>query len=448
MCVAKKYALYVLLLLWSFGASGQKEMDNWFFGFNAGVSFSGGAPAPLPGGKVFSSEGSSSVSDENGNLLFYTDGMHIWNRQHQLMTNTKLDGDTIATQSALIVKYPGSRTLYYVFTAGAVENNTGSVKYSIVDMSLNNGLGDLKPGSVNITLADETCEKIAAIKHPNTNDIWLITHLFNSNRFLVYKIDCRGIQAQQTYDVGSVIDGRVGNAIGYLKGSPDGQYLAMASFLGNVEVFQFNNLTGEISAPRSIGSNPGHVCRSYGIEFSPHSKLLYVTSIYNCGDYGPYDIDQFDLEAPDLWTSRVNLSQGTGAAPGALQLGRDGKIYVATVGAGFLGVINEPDVVGVGCGFNAQAVTLNINGKSGLGLPNAVSGFTRTLLGEDTTLCEPFSFTRNVTLENTTYLWSTGSTAKSVTVNQYGKYWLEITTKCIKLGKWQKRFACVFEFIL
>src|SRR5688572_17254032 len=97
------FQLIVLLLL-SSASQGQKEMDNWFFGYNAGITFAGGAPAPLAGGQLRGPEGCSSVSDEQGNLLFYTDGIHIWNRNHQVMFNStpRLNGDTIATQSSLI----------------------------------------------------------------------------------------------------------------------------------------------------------------------------------------------------------------------------------------------------------------------------------------------------------------------------------------------------------
>lgn len=415
-------------LLFAVPSFAQQEMNNWYFGYNAGLTFQNGVAEPISGGNIFSGEGCASVSDQHGQLLFYTDGIRVWNRMHALI-NSNLSGDTIAAQSSLIVKVPGSDYQYYLFSVGAAENDNGALSYSIIDMQLNNGLGDIVPGTANTLLVDGTCEKVAAVKHHNTNDVWLITHLFNSDQFLVFKINCQGISASpQRFNIGSVVDGQVGNAIGYLKVSPDGSYLAIANFRGEVDVFNFNNYTGAISNARKIGVNPGRVCRSYGVEFSPDSKWLYVSSIYNCGDVGEYDIDQYQVDAVDLNTSRVNLVHGFGNAPGALQLGSDNRIYIAYNNSSYIGAILYPDLQGLACTLQENFLQLPAGAKSGLGLPNAIAGFTRTLLAKDTSFCEVFTYTSNIPLENTTYLWNTGSTSESITVNQYGSYWVEITT--------------------
>ena len=120
-------------------AAAQKEADKWFFGNFAGLDFSSGVPASLNGSAIYTNEGCSSISDVAGNLLFYTDGITVWNQQHQIMPNgTGLLGASSCTQAALIVPQPGSTTLYYLFTNDEYGGPNGFC-YSIVDMSLQGG---------------------------------------------------------------------------------------------------------------------------------------------------------------------------------------------------------------------------------------------------------------------------------------------------------------------
>ena len=156
---------------------GQGDSNNWYFGSNAGVTFTSGAPVALTNGALSTTEGCATISDAAGNLLFYTNGISIWNRNYVTMPNgTGLLGNTSSTQSAIIVQQPNNNNIFYVFTvAGAA-----SLCYSVVDMTLNAGLGDVTAVK-NVALCSPVTEKVTAIKHCNNNDIWVITHLSSSN---------------------------------------------------------------------------------------------------------------------------------------------------------------------------------------------------------------------------------------------------------------------------
>lgn len=85
----------------------QNQANNWYFGVNAGLTFNTTPPSALTDGVVNTAEGSATMSDASGNLLFYTDGITVWNRNHQIMPNgTGLLGDPSAAQSAIIVPKP------------------------------------------------------------------------------------------------------------------------------------------------------------------------------------------------------------------------------------------------------------------------------------------------------------------------------------------------------
>tara|TARA_B110000858_G_C17785847_1_gene467253 strand:- start:1544 stop:1972 length:429 start_codon:yes stop_codon:yes gene_type:complete len=137
----RKLLLFVLCL--PFLGLAQKEGNIWYFGENAGLDFNNGSPVALTDGMLNTSEGCASICDANGNLLFYTDGMLVYNKNHGIMPNgTGLLGHSSSTQSAIIVKKPMSNNLYYIFTVDDIFNtNGGAVTYSIVDMSLDGGLG-------------------------------------------------------------------------------------------------------------------------------------------------------------------------------------------------------------------------------------------------------------------------------------------------------------------
>ena len=61
--------LFTLLLF------SQQEASNWYFGRNAGLKFhENGTVTALSDGQLNTWEGCATISDAEGNLLFYTDG--------------------------------------------------------------------------------------------------------------------------------------------------------------------------------------------------------------------------------------------------------------------------------------------------------------------------------------------------------------------------------------
>src|SRR6266487_6065397 len=110
-------ATVFILVLISFSLSAQKEGYIWYFGYNAGLDFNYGSPPKvLTDGQVHAYEGCATISTKFGKLLFYTDGITVWDRTHQAMPNGKgLLGNNSSTQSGIIVPYPGNANLYFLF---------------------------------------------------------------------------------------------------------------------------------------------------------------------------------------------------------------------------------------------------------------------------------------------------------------------------------------------
>src|SRR5688572_14026134 len=161
----------------------QNETKKWYFGAQAGLDFMG-PPTILTNGMMSPWEGCASIADAAGALLFYTDGITVWNKTHAVMANGNgLMGNSSTTQSGVIVKRPGSTTIYYVFTADA-QGAPNGLRYSIVDMSLAAGNGSVTVK--NTLLFTPTTERITAVRHCNGVDVWIVTHDWNSANFSTY----------------------------------------------------------------------------------------------------------------------------------------------------------------------------------------------------------------------------------------------------------------------
>lgn len=360
----------------------QKEGNIWYFGTNAGIDFNSGSAVALNDGALSTTEGCACISDANGQLLFYTDGITVWNRYHQQMPNgTGLHGDPSSSQSGVIVPAPGRKNIYYVFTIGLISSEFG-FEYSLVDMNADNGMGDVveknHPILVNVT------ERITAVRHRNNKDMWIITHEWNSDAFYAYTLSAAGFNFQPVIShTGMTHQGSDGNSIGLLKSNPDGSNLAIAiRDEKKFELFDFDNQTGLISNPITIDA-PGV---TYGIEFSPNGSLMYVSA--GSDAY----LAQYDLQAGSA--ENIIASQYVLKSPdhdgwsGALQIAPDGKIYLTIYAKSFLGVINNPNLRGAACNYVYEGFALN--GASGqLGLPTFIqSYFEQTVFEEKVTYFE------------------------------------------------------------
>ena len=356
----KRFFLALLPLLLAGAARAQRPTDIWYFGQQAGLSFAdGNEPKPLNDGKMSTYEGCAVATNSKGQLLFYTNGETVWNRQHRPMPNgTKLMGSGSSTQSALIVPDPGSGNIFYIFTV-APQGAPNGLRYSIVDRTRAEGLGDLP--RVNLLLVQPVAEKLAAVRHANGHDTWVLAHRWNSNAFGSYLVTADGVSGKPLMsNVGSMNAGPGRNAIGALKFSPDGQHLAAALWreTNKFEIYDFDRNTGKVSNPRSFGP----YAEAYGVEFSPDGTKVYGTC--NGVGGGQTEIWQFDLKTK----TKTLVGKSANRKIGALQLGPDGRIYVAREDNPNLGVITAPNAPGGDCRYVDEGLKLG-GRRSKLGLP-------------------------------------------------------------------------------
>jgi hypothetical protein len=370
-----KYSFYLFSFI-SLMAYSQKENSQWYFGNKAALDFLSGAPLSANGSSMASVEGCVSMADTSGNLLFYSNGATVWNKNHAIMDNgSGLMGNQSTTQSSFVVKKPGANTnIYYLFSLGQL--GTGSLGYSIIDMSLAAGLGSVT--TKNDTLAENMTEKLHGALHCNGKDIWVVGHKYNSNEFYAYLMSAAGINTVPVISsVGAlhgVSNGTLNGSAGAMKISPNGKKIGIGSTLSQItEILDFNPANGQVSNGVVISTS----IQPYGCEFSADGSKFYVTELNTTN----YQLHQWDLCAGSA-SAIINSHQiiaslsSTVGGFGSMQLAPDGKIYIAAFQATFVSVINNPNTSGSGCNFTQQGVSIAPN-NSIRGLPNHISSSHR-----------------------------------------------------------------------
>ncbi|MDC0950357.1 PKD domain-containing protein, partial [Flavobacteriaceae bacterium] len=472
----KNLFIYALFLVSILGFS-QAEASHWYFGEGAGLIFDLSTDTVSATtdaeNTINTNEGCSSIADFNGNLLFYTDGRNVWDKNHNIMPNANypangLLGDPSSTSSGLIVPKPGNPDQYYVFTvdephhqnafafpnqgpadqsgnslpnytfsgggnAGAVpeadDGFNNGLAYSLVDLSLNGGNGDVVPSEKNIQLitydptdqgqASYKCsEKITAVEHADGASYWVLTHFMD--KFYAFRIDNSGVNTSpQETQIAPLINytGYRRNGIGYMKASPDGTKIAVAhrqngntegqtaNATGSVWIYDFDNSSGTLSNPSNLLPDSG----PYGLEFSPDSSKLYVSN--------DSSVIQFDLFSPSpsnslafIHTNSFNPLQNRVPFIGALQLGPDGRIYIAnTDDYNSLDVINEPNELGVNSDYVQNGLALAPGTSAVIGLPPFIqSFFLASIVFENSCVDDDIQFSVNTTQNYDSISWDFG----------------------------------------
>ena len=392
----------IIFLVFSVSLFGQKEANNWAFGYGAGLDFSTSPPTffksnlTVPSGLF--TEGGTSISDAAGNLLFYSDGQSLYRGNGTRVTN-KLRGSFSAAQSGLVIPHPGDPNLYYLFTLDDFRGGDGFryTTYDISKVAASGEVGDLVTPLVgratenvttNVTLIPTTTtllgrrssgplEGLTAVARTDKLGFWVIVKKGISDpltgsrsiEFHVYGIDATGLST--TSKIYSLITG-YSSDISQIKASPDGTHLAVSFlFREAILLLDFDAATGIVSNLRDLPNLSARrpiIQDPYGLEFSPSGQYLYVSERGTTSSFkgSPgifrYDISPTTIGNPAQIGSDIDIVDyptafgfGAGAYLGGLQMGPDGVIYIAVadnlfpsgkaadVPSAYVGTIKNPD---------------------------------------------------------------------------------------------------------
>ncbi|MFZ4707993.1 MAG: PKD domain-containing protein, partial [Bacteroidales bacterium] len=443
----KNRVVSVIALLCGFFAGincyAQKEANNWYFGFQQAVNFATGNPALVANSAMNTPYGSTSISDSLGNLLFYSNGQIIYDRNNLMMPHgDKLLSNDNATSPCVAFQKPGDQYQYYLFTVSGspIDQKGPCVNYSVIDMRLNGGTGDIIPTQKNIAVpaADSVYQTIGAVKHGSIDAYWLIVRNHGiPNQFSSFLVESSGVN--QTPVVSSCALNYSASNLSQseiIKISPNGKYLLYAARnqnsgnYGDVELYNFNNITGQLSL--ALIFNTGE--RNTGAEFSANSEYLYLSNSHWMPVLLKHDcwITQFDLKKVNDITlfqnsAYVMVHDTLNHMPyGNLQLANNGKIYFVQpkdVGASYtsyLGVIDYPYLAEASCNIQLNLVHLTMPIIEGL--PTFVSSFMVQFDWKGTCVGDPVKFKSKFYPPPVSSLWnfddpSSGSNNTSIDLN-------------------------------
>ncbi len=405
-----------------------KRANHWYYATNIALDFTCAPPTDVPGCQLGSSECATTMSTANGDLLFYSDGVRVWDRNNNLMPNgSGLAGSTSTVQGALAVPHPGNPNRYFLFTAGSSIEDMGLVglNYSEIDMTLNAGNGDVVVATKNTFLFSPNEEKLTAVRNASNTGYWVTAQEKSGNSWYTYEVTAAGVNPTPVISVTGP-NARVDNSL-MAKFSPDGNWLATQNGCQGgsnaaVTVYKFNNATGVIDYAWSDCGTPG-----FKMEFSPNSTKLYA---------GATRIYQYDLSAGGgtgvgndttaVKASRTEVSTATRQGNVGMQLGPDCKLYIATRefgfgGSSYIGAFNNPNEAGAACNIQPNIFTPTNGSISSIGhFPNFVTSFFENpcndsieveLTPNDTVICAGESITLEAFVDNPcayTITWNTG----------------------------------------
>ncbi len=441
------FLLPVFYFLFQGSVSGQKENNIWAFGVRAGIDFNSGSAVPFITA-IDQMEGSASVCDADGRLLFYTDGSRIWNRNHDLMLNGQLIAPNSSfylygyptqstSQATTIVPVPGNNSLYYVFSLEALDNYEGKIRtpclyYSLVDMRLNNGLGDVVPGKKMILLDTGMSEKLTVVQGVDCN-VWVLAKPIYHGVYYAYNISSAGID---TIPVVSVVGQLTPESYtsGPLVAAHSGRMLVAANWphgwlsnsQGGIELYDFDKSTGILSNERVLSYSSS--CR--GACFSPNDSLLYISGLPT------FSLYQFNVSlgtVAAISASAIEVGSSLFAIKASMQLGPDGKIYIANQNL-YLHVIEHPNVPGLGCTPVNWGVQLVYGSHMMLGLSAEIVTalmYKDTVSGvRDVSLCARDSIRVVVDAPGQNYIWADGVQGRTRMISQAGTYIVSYQDQC------------------
>ena len=337
----------------------------------------------------------SSISDSSGNLVCYTNGVKIFDKNHHLVENGSnlvmpfTDDDYTYPQGALILPKPGTNNQYIQFSIEEKQYNP-IVGWKLFCHYIN--IGDDDKIKVVLKRQLQIQDSLAygllsAVKHANGRDWWILIPKFDSN--IYYRI----LLSKNTLNIDTFgVNSKASKGLGQCCFSNDGSkyILAIDKYFdqpAKIYLYDFDRCTGTLYNQRikeidSPGANFGAGCA-----VSADSKYLYA--FHTAVTY------QYDLTAPDIFATETLVGEYDGFISGNQssyfmfgQLGADGRIYISSWNGTFhVHKINHPERSGITCELINHAI------ESPVYLTEGIPSFPNFRLGPiDGSVCDSLGF--------------------------------------------------------
>jgi len=367
------------------------QQGQWHFGNFCALDFTSGVATPMPS-SIVSSEGCASIcSSVNGATEFYASNLTAFDAAGTALAPNLIGGPLgSSAQGAMFVPDPGNPDRYYLFTTMEWGTGPGQLHFSIVDRTLNGGLGDFVPGMVNISVGagePSVTEQLSTVPHCNGVDYWVIVHGADATSFdqlIAYHLTPGGIIGSVSSPAHAVpiwTNGAPFNLAwaGQIEFNHEGDIAAITNRdpIARCRIYSFDRASGQFNFLTALATG---TTDGYGVSFSRSGNFLYTRTFGGIWQHDFRDIQQCSSSIPNNYHEYEVYT----AAFAAMQLGPDDKIYVGhNLALGYpdwVSVINYPEIWNAtpnAFGFNWGAIDLEILGNGvnedvGIGLPNEI----------------------------------------------------------------------------
>jgi len=361
------------------------------------MTFQNGDPQPLSDGMLSTVEGCATQSEPGtGNLLFYTDGVTVWNRVHEPMPNgTGLFGDASTSQSALIVPAPSTPGIYYIFSAAPITSANVNGRcfclyYSVVDLRRQNGFGDVV--RKNEVLIDDITEHLTGTQDCLGEGFWIVARSRTTRHFYSFHLTRDGLETVPVVSDASNPSLTVRSA-GQMHISPEGKRLVITSVTSNSQLYDFNPATGKITNGINLFPNDPQGAH-YGAAFTPDGRFVYI-AVSDRSDTVPLEIFRFrtDLTSASQIVASRQLAAGIAGTLSSwipMQLAPDGRIYIGRPSSFRLSAIRRPSALDIDS-IQFVDTAISLTGRCQSGLPNFMGTTLFTSIGPSTSCRAPIA---------------------------------------------------------
>ena len=417
-------------------------MTHWYFGNFGSLDFSSGFPVQttvaltkrsIHGEYAFPGQlqpfvaATLSLSDSLGNLLFYSNGVSVWNKNHQKIPTTPMFGtsDINASSGFCYIPFPGQKGKY--FAAGVYPNfdqTPSGVRFVLIDVDSNKILPYKEFNHP--SLPNRFSEFLSVVPHCNGTDYWIITKGYGlgDTKFYCFLVTAAGIDVTQAPVISSGFSHPGFNGGGnQLKSNRQGNKLLLGSPHGYIGIetgvlYDFDNRTGILTNEQKIPDVDGYSNIQTGVAFSPNGKYFYLMRSSNFATNGrPYWLFQYRVS---------DLQYKVFEAPGfyfmaSFQPGPDNQIYITTQ-ENMLARISNPDQWG-GVSVNGSFINMmemDNEIQTGVSIPSFIDAKRPEPTHPDFLIssinCNTFRFT-NLCFDNYTSTWDFGDNSQLQTGN-------------------------------
>ncbi len=309
---------------------------------------------------------SALIADSLGQLIFYTNGFRIGNKNFEIISGS----DTL-DYTSITNNWPyGQPILNGAFFLPSLSNpneillfhkdwqiktflnlltfTSYNTWYTVLDKTMNNGLGGLVSRN-NILYNSEICrDGMQAVKHANGRDYWIVLQDDDTSTFITFLYTPTGFYGPFFQNMNIPIFRASGNNSIFNR---QGTKYATICWNNNLMLFDFDRCTGQFTDNNQVDTTWLFLGPIFC--FSANGNKIYRSNFDEIYQYDTADVN-FNLsrDTVAIYDGYFDIDS---TKFGTMYLADDNKIYISSV-YGYQHIINKPDLTGIACNLSQHSI--------------------------------------------------------------------------------------------